>query len=92
VGIGVADVLGAITAFVMLALWAERRRFIARLQDRLGPNRLGKFGLLRSVAWRAEAADRADLNRAKKPCSISFSNVSRRARTVASWPASSMTN
>jgi NADH-quinone oxidoreductase subunit H len=47
--IGAAVILGIITVSVIIAIWAERR-FIARLQDRRGPNRVGKFGLLQSVA------------------------------------------
>src|SRR5438067_3406600 len=49
VAVGAVVILGMITVFVIIASWAERR-FIARLQDRLGPNRVGKFGLLQSVA------------------------------------------
>src|SRR5919202_2648499 len=47
--IGAASVLGVITVFVIIAIWAERR-FIARLQDRWGPNRVGPFCLLQTVA------------------------------------------
>src|SRR5579862_9895876 len=49
VAIGAVVSLGLITFFVIIAIWAERR-FIARLQNLLGPNRVGKFGLLQSLA------------------------------------------
>jgi NADH-quinone oxidoreductase subunit H len=45
-----AAAIGAFLGVAMLALiWVERRA-IARLQIRLGPNRLGPFGLLQPVA------------------------------------------
>ena len=47
--VGIVSALGFITVAVMMELWVERR-FIARLQDRWGPNRVGPFGLFQSPA------------------------------------------
>jgi NADH-quinone oxidoreductase subunit H len=47
--IGIGVVLGFVALVVMSQIWAERK-VIARIQDRVGPNRVGPFGLLQSVA------------------------------------------
>jgi NADH-quinone oxidoreductase subunit H len=44
----------------LLAIWAERR-IVARMQMRLGPNRVGKFGLLQSLADGVKLALKEDL-------------------------------
>jgi NADH-quinone oxidoreductase subunit H len=41
--------LPAISVIAMISIWAERR-VAGRIQSRLGPNRVGPFGLLQSVA------------------------------------------
>ena len=44
----------------LLAIWSERR-IVARMQQRLGPNRVGKFGLLQSLADGVKLALKEDL-------------------------------
>jgi NADH-quinone oxidoreductase subunit H len=58
VGIGVAVTFVAI--LVMLQVWTERK-VIARIQDRVGPNRVGPFGLLQSVADAVKLLGKEDI-------------------------------
>jgi len=44
----------------LLSIWGERR-LVARMQQRLGPNRVGKFGLLQSLADGVKLALKEDL-------------------------------
>src|SRR5271157_6037120 len=44
----------------MLGIWAERR-ISARIQSRLGPNRVGYFGLLQSLADGIKVISKEDL-------------------------------
>ncbi len=53
-GIGIAAikvvvVFGFLVVSVMFTIWAERR-VVARMQQRIGPNRTGPFGLLQALA------------------------------------------
>lgn len=47
--LGVAVVVSIVPAIVMGQVYLERR-MLARLQDRIGPNRVGPFGLLQTLA------------------------------------------
>ena len=47
--VGAAVLGGLVGAAAIFLIWAERK-LVARIQDRLGPNRVGPFGLLQTIA------------------------------------------
>ncbi|MFN8521540.1 MAG: NADH-quinone oxidoreductase subunit NuoH [Chloroflexota bacterium] len=47
--LSVVIVIAVVPGLVISAIWAERR-IIAKMQDRIGPNRVGPFGLLQPIA------------------------------------------
>jgi NADH-quinone oxidoreductase subunit H len=58
--IGAGLIITAISGVVILLVWMERK-IIARMQDRIGPNRVGPFGLLQTIADAVKLLSKEDI-------------------------------
>jgi NADH-quinone oxidoreductase subunit H len=58
--IGAGLLAGIVSGAVILLVWLERK-IIARMQDRYGPNRVGPFGLLQTVADAIKLLSKEDI-------------------------------
>src|SRR5688572_6900563 len=58
--IGAGLVVTIVSGAVILLVWMERK-IIARMQDRYGPNRVGPFGLLQTVADAIKLLSKEDI-------------------------------
>ncbi|MCC7372351.1 MAG: NADH-quinone oxidoreductase subunit NuoH [Chloroflexi bacterium] len=58
--IGAGVLAGVVSGAVILLVWMERK-IIARMQDRSGPNRVGPFGLLQTVADAIKLLSKEDI-------------------------------
>jgi hypothetical protein len=58
--IGAGLLAGIVSGAVILLVWMERK-IIARMQDRSGPNRVGPFGLLQTVADAIKLLSKEDI-------------------------------
>jgi NADH-quinone oxidoreductase subunit H len=58
--LGVVLIMSIPLVLVILLIWVERK-FAARIQDRIGPNRVGPFGLLQNIADAVKLITKEDI-------------------------------
>ena len=60
IGVKALLVFALCVLLTLMSVWGERR-LVARMQQRLGPNRVGPFGLIQSLADGVKLALKEDL-------------------------------
>ncbi len=84
--VAAAFLFGFIGASAFVAIWAERK-VSGRIQDRLGPTRVGPFGLLQSLADGVKLIVKEDVATRRRPLPVQTRPVPRVLRPVSagSW-------